>query len=228
MLSAQKRDVWKLILLFFVPAMFVWLTTMVIPFLYGIWISFVQWDGIGNNYEFIGLQNYIKIFSNAKFLQSLGRTAIYTIGTVALSNVLGIALGLLLTSALKGRNLFRTAIFVPNVIGGVAMGYIWKYIFNYGFTAIGISLGIQALSTSMLSDPTKAMIALIIVSSWQLSAYLMILRGRLYQRARGAGGGRARGRRQLLVGAAQRASAHDPFLADDLPVLGHRALVHGL
>lgn len=175
MLSAQKRDVWKLILLFFVPAMFVWLTTMVIPFLYGIWISFVQWDGIGNNYEFIGLGNYIKIFSNAKFMQSLGRTAIYTIGTVALSNVLGIALGLMLTSALKGRNLFRTAIFVPNVIGGVAMGYIWKYIFNYGFTAIGASLGIQALSTSMLSDPTKAMIALIIVSSWQLSAYLMII-----------------------------------------------------
>ena len=60
MLSAQKRDVWKLILLFFVPAMFVWLTTMVIPFLYGIWISFVQWDGIGNHYEFIGLGNYIK------------------------------------------------------------------------------------------------------------------------------------------------------------------------
>ena len=143
MLSAQKRDVWKLILLFFVPAMFVWLTTMVIPFLYGIWISFVQWDGIGNNYEFIGLENYIKIFSNAKFMQSLGRTAVYTIGTVALSNVLGIVLGLLLTSALKGRNLFRTAIFVPNVIGGVAMGYIWKYIFNYGFTAIGASLGIQ-------------------------------------------------------------------------------------
>ena len=82
MLSAQKRDVWKLILLFFVPAMFVWLTTMVIPFLYGIWISFVQWDGIGNHYEFIGLGNYIKIFSNAKFMQSLGRTAIYTLSLI--------------------------------------------------------------------------------------------------------------------------------------------------
>ena len=115
MLSAQKRDVWKLILLFFVPAMFVWLTTMVIPFLYGIFISFLQWDGIGNNYEFIGLENYIKIFSTPRFMETLGRTAVYTIGTVVLSNILGIALGLLLTSALKGRNLFRTAIFVPAV-----------------------------------------------------------------------------------------------------------------
>ena len=175
MLSAQKRDTWKMILLFFMPAVFVWLTTMVIPFLYGIFISFLQWDGIGNNYEFIGLENYIKIFSTPRFMETLGRTAVYTIGTVVLSNILGIALGLLLTSALKGRNLFRTAIFVPNVIGGVAMGYIWKYIFHYGFTAVGKSLGIDFLSTSMLSDPTKAMIALIVVSSWQLSAYLMII-----------------------------------------------------
>lgn len=166
MLSAQKRDTWKMILLFFMPAVFVWLTTMVIPFLYGIFISFLQWDGIGNNYEFIGLENYIKIFSTPRFMETLGRTAVYTIGTVVLSNILGIALGLLLTSALKGRNLFRTAIFVPNVIGGVAMGYIWKYIFHYGFTAVGKSLGIDFLSTSMLSDPTKAMIALIVVSSW--------------------------------------------------------------
>ena len=149
MLSAQKRDTWKMILLFFMPAVFVWLTTMVIPFLYGIFISFLQWDGIGNNYEFIGLENYIKIFSTPRFMETLGRTAVYTIGTVVLSNILGIALGLLLTSALKGRNLFRTAIFVPN--------------------------GIDFLSTSMLSDPTKAMIALIVVSSWQLSAYLMII-----------------------------------------------------
>ena len=139
MLSAQKRDTWKMILLFFMPAVFVWLTTMVIPFLYGIFISFLQWDGIGNNYEFIGLENYIKIFSTPRFMETLGRTAVYTIGTVVLSNILGIALGLLLTSALKGRNLFRTAIFVPNVIGGVAMGYIWKYIFHYGFTAVGVA-----------------------------------------------------------------------------------------
>ncbi len=175
MLSAQKRDTWKLILLFFMPAVLIWLTTMVIPFFYGIWISFVKWDGIGDNYTFVGLANYTKILSNAKFLQSLGRTAVYTAGTVVLSNILGMALGLLLTSTLKCRNIFRTAIFIPNVIGGVAMGYIWKYIFHYGFTMMGKNLGIDWMATSMLSDPTKAMFALIIVSSWQLSAYLMII-----------------------------------------------------
>ena len=175
MLSAQKKDTWKLIILFFMPAVIIWLTTMVLPFLYGIWISFVKWDGIGNNFTFVGLRNYEKLFRNAKFFQSLNRTALYTVGTVILSNILGLALGLLLTGNLKGRNFFRTAIFVPNVIGGVAMGYIWKYIFHYGFTAVGKTLGIEWLSKSMLSSPGTAMAALVVVSSWQLSAYLMII-----------------------------------------------------
>lgn len=173
--TKSRQGTWRIILLFFAPAVILWLTALVIPFLYGIWISFVKWDGIGDQYTFVGLANYAKVFSTSKFWVSLQRTAIYTAGTVVLSNVLGLALGLLLTSPLKGRNAFRTAIFVPNVVGGVAMGYIWKYIFNFGLTKAGASLGIAWLSGSMLTDPTKAMIAMIIVSSWQMSAYLMII-----------------------------------------------------
>ena len=175
MLLTRKRDKWKLILLFFCPALLIWLTTMLIPFLYGIFISFTKWDGIADNYTIIGLANFQKVFNTSKFWLSLQRTSIYTVGTVVLSNVVALMLGLLLTSSLKGRNAFRTAIYVPNVVGGVAMGYVWQYIFNYGFTKIGQQLGIGWLATSMLSDPTKAMIALVIVSSWQLSAYLMII-----------------------------------------------------
>lgn len=148
---------------------------MVAPFFYGIMISFTKWDGIGANYTWVGLDNFTKILSDRKFIASLERTGVYTLGVLAISNVMGICLGLLLTSALKGRNGFRTAIFTPNVIGGIAMGYIWKFIFNFGVTTLGKSLGIQRLSTSMLSDPTLAMVAMILVSSWQLSAYLMII-----------------------------------------------------
>jgi len=175
MLAKRGWDRWKLILLFFCPAVFIWLTTMLIPFLYGIFISFTKWDGIADNYTLIGLANYEKVFNTSKFWMSLQRTAIYTVGTVILSNVVALILGLLLTSSLKGRNAFRTAIYVPNVVGGVAMGYIWQYIFNYGFTRIGQQLGADWLATSMLSDPSKALIALVVVSSWQLSAYLMII-----------------------------------------------------
>ena len=175
MLITRKWDKWKLILLFFCPAVLIWMTTMLIPFLYGIFISFTKWDGIADNYTIIGLANYEKVFNTSKFWLSLQRTGIYTVGTVVLSNVVALILGLLLTSSLKGRNAFRTAIYVPNVVGGVAMGYIWQYIFNYGFTKIGQQLGSAYFSTSMLSDPNKAMIALVVVSSWQLSAYLMII-----------------------------------------------------
>ena len=175
MLTKRGWDTWKLILIFFCPALFIWMTTMLIPFLYGIFISFTKWDGISTTFSWIGLANYEKVFRTSKFWLSLQRTAMYTIGTVLISNVVGLILGLLLTSALKGRNFFRTAIYVPNVVGGVAMGYVWQYIFNYGFTKIGQSLSIASMSTSMLSDPVKAMFALILVSSWQLSAYLMII-----------------------------------------------------
>lgn len=175
MLIKRWQDKWRIILLFFAPAVFLWLTALVLPFFYGIWISFLKWDGIGDNSTFIGFANYAKVLTIGKFWTSLERTAIYTLGTVVLSNLVGMLLGLLLTSALPARNAFRTGIFVPNVVGGVAMGYIWKYLFNLGLTNIGTSLGISWLSTSMLSDPGKAMIALIIVSSWQLSSYLMII-----------------------------------------------------
>ena len=161
--------------MFFLPAVLIWITTMVLPFFYGIWISFTKWDGIGDQYTWVGLKNYIKIFGDTKFMASLSRTGLYTIAVVILSNIVGIALGLLLTGGLKGRNTYRTAIFTPNVIGGIAMGYIWKYIFNFGFTAIGKNLGIASLSTSMLSNPTGAMMAIVLVSSWQLSCYLMII-----------------------------------------------------
>ena len=148
---------------------------MLIPVLYGIFISFTKWDGISTTYSMVGLANYHKVFNTSKFWLSLRRTGIYTVGTVVLSNVVALILGLLLTSNLKGRNAFRTAIYVPNVVGGVAMGYIWQYIFNYGFTKIGQQLNVGWMSTSMLSDPSRAMIALVVVSSWQLSAYLMII-----------------------------------------------------
>ena len=217
MLITRKWDKWKLILLFFCPAVLIWMTTMLIPFLYGIFISFTKWDGIADNYTIIGLANYEKVFNTSKFWLSLQRTGIYTVGTVVLSNVVALILGLLLTSSLKGRNAFRTAIYVPNVVGGVAMGYIWQYIFNYGFTKIGQQLGSAYFSTSMLSDPNKAMIALVVVSSWQLSAY-----------PHRTGGGGAGGRGQRLARVLARQDAHDPPLRHHLPVPGHRALLHGV
>ena len=136
MLTRRGWDTWKLILLFFCPALFVWLTAMVIPFFYGIFISFTKWDGIATEYTLIGFANYTKVFNTSKFWLSLQRTGIYTIGTVVLSNVMGLILGLLLTSSLKGRNAFRTAIYVPNVVGGVVNPLLIANVLIVGFLLI--------------------------------------------------------------------------------------------
>ena len=93
MVFTRRKDILKLILVFFLPAVFIWFTTLVIPFFYGIFISFTKWDGISTNFTMVGLTNYQKLFSDTKFFQSLGRTAIYTLGTVVLSNLVGLALG---------------------------------------------------------------------------------------------------------------------------------------
>ena len=102
----NKHGERRLILLFFVPAILVWLGILIVPFFYGIFISFTQWDGLGNDFTFVGLRNYLTIFGDSKFLDSLLKTSIYAVAVVIVSNVIAIGLGLLLTSALKGKNFF--------------------------------------------------------------------------------------------------------------------------
>ena len=171
----NKHGERRLILLFFVPAILVWLGILIVPFFYGIFISFTQWDGLGNDFTFVGLRNYLTIFGDSKFLDSLLKTSIYAVAVVIVSNVIAIGLGLLLTSALKGKTFFRTAMFTPNIIGGLILGYLWKFIFNFGLTAFGKSGGIAWLEKSWLTSSAYAMAAMIIVASWQLSSYLMII-----------------------------------------------------
>lgn len=170
-----KKDEIKTILLFFMPAVLIWLGILIIPFLYGIFISLTKWDGLGAEFTFVGLDNYIAIFSDPKYLDSLLKTTIYAVAVVVISNVVAVALALLLTSALKGKGFFRTAMYTPNIIGGLILGYLWRFIFNFGLPKIGEIAGIQALKLSWLSSSSYALIAMIIVAGWQLSSYLMII-----------------------------------------------------
>jgi raffinose/stachyose/melibiose transport system permease protein len=146
-----------------------------IPFLYGIAITFTDWNGLSMNINFIGLQNYQKVFTDSVFFGAFLKTLIYVIFSVILSNIVGFFLALAVTSGMKGQGLFRTGFFTPNIIGGIILGYIWNFIFSYALTGLGKSMGISWLSTSWLTDPKKALAALIIVTTWQLSGYLMVI-----------------------------------------------------
>ena len=165
----------KLFLLFAFPAIFIWVSVVVIPFFYGLGITFTDWDGMSMDINFIGIANYKEVFSDPTFITSLLKTVIFVVGSVVLSNLLGFLLGLAVTSGIKGQKLFRVGFFTPNIIGGIILGYIWNFIFSYVLTNMGESWGIEWLSTSWLTDPNKALAALVIVSAWQMSGYLMVI-----------------------------------------------------
>ena len=148
---------------------------VILPFIYGLYLTFTSWDGVSKEKPFVGLANYIATFQDAAYWQALGRTLIYSVIAVILVNVVAFFLAYLLTSGIKGHNFFRAAFFVPNLIGGIVLGYVWKFVFNRAFVALGKSLSVGALSTSWLATTNGAMACLIIVSVWQYAGYMMLI-----------------------------------------------------
>lgn len=174
-MSRKKKDnLWYL--LFVGPLMFIFTTVVIIPFFIGIIYSFFEWDGLPLNPKiFVGIQNYIKMFSDARFLNSALHTVLFTVIAVALINVLGLTFALIVTTNLKTRNIGRTMLFMPYLIGGLILGYIWQFIFTDGFAAIGELTGFDEIFKNWLLEPKLALLAIVIVSTWQMAGYIMII-----------------------------------------------------
>ena len=161
--------------------MFAGITTLVfaavviVPFIYGLYLTFTSWDGVSKSKPFVGFANYVATFQDSAFWAALGRTFIYSFVAVILVNVVAFILAYLVTRGVKGQNFFRAGFFVPNLIGGIVLGYVWKFVFNRALVAIGESLSVGALSTSWLSTSGGAMVCLIIVAVWQYAGYMMLI-----------------------------------------------------
>jgi raffinose/stachyose/melibiose transport system permease protein len=125
--------------------------------------------------EFFGFGNYINAFKDTKFWAALWLTVRYVLACVLLVNVIGFFLGYLVTSGIKGQNVYRSALFTPNLIGGLVMGYIWQFIFMFSLPAVGKWLDIEMLKLQWLGDANKAFLALVIVTIWQMSGYMMLI-----------------------------------------------------
>lgn len=154
-------------------AMFV--AVVIAPFLYGIYLTLTSWDGVSKQKPFVGLANYMATFADGAYWQALGRTFLYSLIAVILVNVVAFILAFLVTSGVKGQNFFRAGFFTPNLIGGIVLGYIWKFVFNRALVALGNGFSIGALSTSWLATTGGAMLCLIIVSVWQYAGYMMLI-----------------------------------------------------
>lgn len=153
--------------LFLFPLVFTFLVTVILPFCCGVFYSMTDWDGVRYT-KFLYFQNYITMFSGYDYRYSFVITFLFTIINMILVNGIGFALALLCTSEIKGKNFFRASFFLPNLIGGIVLGYVWQFIFNKVIVAI-------TNSNSMLTDANLAFVAILIVSSWQYAGYIMMI-----------------------------------------------------
>lgn len=154
-------------ILFLLPLLFTFFVTVILPFACGIFYSMTDWNGVTYS-EFVGLQNYITMFRSPDYLYSFVITFLFTLFNMIMVNAVGFSLALLCTSKVFGKNFFRAAFFLPNLIGGIVLGYVWQFIFNKVFVLI---FG----GNSMLSDANLAFVSLLIVNTWQYAGYIMMI-----------------------------------------------------
>lgn len=160
--------------LFVGPALFAFLMVVIIPMLRGVYFSFTEWNGISNDVALIGFGNYFKAFQDKEFIQAFFFTSKFAVVSVFMINLMGFALALLVTRNYKGAFFHRSIFFLPNLIGGLILGFVWQFIFVKAFDSVGKALGIPFLE-GWLSNPETGFWGLVILMSWQMAGYMMII-----------------------------------------------------
>ena len=151
---------------FVLPTLAAFLIGFIWPFLWGIGLSFCKFTTV-KNVEFVGLSNYLNVWKDATFLHAFGFTTVFTIVSTVLINVLAFLLAMLLTRHMRATNVFRTVFFMPNLIGGVVLGYIWQILLN------GV---LSLLEKPLLSlSATYGFWGIVILMCWQQIGYMMII-----------------------------------------------------
>lgn len=154
---------------FLLPVLIPFLLMVITPFFLGIYYSFTNWSGGLRETEWVGLENFRNLPSDYRFIYSFIRTTFYAAGNVILINVVAFSLALLVTRKLKLTNLYRAGFFIPNLIGGLIIGYLWNFIYT-----IVLTRGVGLFNTSPLTN-TNAMYALLIAVTWQYAGYIMMI-----------------------------------------------------
>ena len=161
----MDKNLKKYFPIFVLPTLLAFFIAFVIPFIMGVYLSFCDFTTV-TNAKWVGIDNYIKAFTNKEFLNALWFTVRFAVVAVISINVFGFLLALLLTRGIRGTNLFRTVFFMPNLIGGIVLGYIWQSMIN------GVLAKYQV---TMLMDAKYGFWGLVILMNWQLIGYIMII-----------------------------------------------------
>lgn len=153
----------------------VFFLVMIIPFSYGIFLTFTNSTGLSTDFQFAGLTNYVAVFKDSAFWDSLGITIKYVLFVVLISNTVAFFIAYLLTSGMRFQNFFRSGFFTPNLLGGIILGFVWRFLFTNVLVSFGKTYEIGIFSKSWLGNPNGAFWTMVIVTVWQLSGYLMII-----------------------------------------------------
>jgi raffinose/stachyose/melibiose transport system permease protein len=162
-------------ILFLLPCAFSFIMIIIIPFFFGLFYSMTDWNGVSSVVNFVGFRNFQNLFSSADFLYSFLITIAFTAINIVLVNVVSFSLSLMVTSKIKRRNFYRAGFFVPYLIGGIVLGYIWQFILNNILVSIGNNLSITFLQTSFLSLPNSVIWMMSAVNTWQYAGYIMLI-----------------------------------------------------
>lgn len=161
-------------LLITIPILALFICFNTIPLIRGVIYSFTNFKGFGK-YDWVGFRNYIDLFSDLRVGKSYWFTFKLAIVTTVVVNVLSLLLALALNSSIKAKSFFRGAYFLPNILGALVVGYIFNYFFTYILPALADMIGIDALRTSILSNPSAAWIGIMVVCAWQAIAMNTII-----------------------------------------------------
>lgn len=162
----MKRSIKKYAPIFLLPITIAFLFAFAVPFVMGVGLSFADFTTV-TDAKWVGFQNYIDAFtSSSDFLHSLGFTALFTVVSIITVNVFSFILALLLTRGIRVTNLFRSVFFMPNLIGGIVLGYIWNLLINAVLSSFGVDVTYKA---------EYGFWGLVILTNWQLIGYMMVI-----------------------------------------------------
>lgn len=158
-----------------VPAVILFFVFLTLPALQGVYYSFTNWNGFGDNFDFIGFKNYANLFKDSNVGNAYWFTFKFAVMVTILINIFSLLIAMGLNAKIKARNFFRGIYFLPNILSVLIVGYIFNYLFSNVFTIWGQNLGIEWLSTNILGSEQHAWIGIVVVAVWQGIAYNTIL-----------------------------------------------------
>lgn len=173
--SRKLPKEFKYYFIFMGPAILLFSSLFVIPFFGEIYYSFTNWNGIDQMYGMVGINNYFRTFQDKGYWKSVWFTIRFSALSVLFSNLIAFCWAYILSKPIPFRNFWRAVIFLPRIIGGVVLGYLWRFIFQNAFVQFGQATGLSWFSQNWFTTPESSFTALVIVFTWTLSGYLMLI-----------------------------------------------------